>query len=210
MLRCPDCPRIGSPIPSSGPAPCPILFLGAKPGKVEAKTLVPYTGKAGEELDDTYLRRAGLRREEVHVGNCVLCYDGKDDQPSDKLTLSCARHHLPSLLRRVQPDVVVLMGGPPNRLVRLEDGGRIRLDMHHGRVLSGSLLEAWSGRLWPSYEPALGMRDTGRMTQILEDFFNLGRWLRGEWEPPVPNEVLKNYQLARSAKDVRNYFATHL
>jgi hypothetical protein len=27
------------------------------------------------------------------------------------------------------------------------------------------------------------MRDTGRMTQLIDDFRHLGQWLRGEWEP---------------------------
>lgn len=53
----------------------------------------------------------------------------------------------------------------------------------------------WEGWLWPSYHPALGMRDTPRMTQLLEDFRHLGQWVRGEWKPPEPTARPHHYEL---------------
>lgn len=213
MSRCFDCPRLGPQILSTGPSPCPMLFLGAKPGKHEARTGKVYSGPAGEELDELYLlRKARLRRDAVHVSNLVLCYDGKDDPPSEKLAKCCASNHLPGLLSRVRPEVVVLMGGVAQKIAEIQVGeseswSRVRLDMHRGRPYYGRLLGGeWEGWIWPSFEPALGMRDTGKMTQLMEDFENLGRWWEGKWTPPQPENVgTTDYQIAQNCRRLYSY-----
>ena len=202
---CPSCPgpSVCTPIPSVGPTPCSFLFLGAGPGKVECATQIPYTGLAGQELDATYLSVAGLPRDTVHVGNCCLCFDGSDRIP-DRRLLDCARTHIPELLDRVRPEVVVLMGGQACKIA----DQRIRLDMQHGRPFRGSIYgyETW---VWPSYEPALGMRDTGKMTPLLDDFTHLGQWWRGEWTPPVSEERKTNYLLVNSNRVASYYQQWH-
>lgn len=204
---CPTCPgrtnwetRKVLPV---GPTPCPLLFIGAGPGKREAITLIPYSGQAGDELTDTYLPAAYLSRDEVHLANSSCCWDGTDRTPNEGRVVGCARLHLPDLLDRVKPEVVVLMGGVTQRLA----DKRIRLDMHHGIPQRGSLLGGvWEGWIWPSYEPALGMRETSRMSQLLEDFRNLGRWWRGEWEPVRPaEEVEKDYAVVSSVDSLVRY-----
>ena len=201
--RCTACPGPEfSIVPSDGPAPCPFLFLGAGPGQTEDRTRRPYTGRAGDEWENTYLTVASLRREDVHVGNACLCWGGTTKTPSDKACMTCAATHLPQTLGRVKPEVVVLMGGA---LQGLADE-RIRLDMHHGIPRVSSLMGGkWEGWIWPMYEPALGMRKTSRMTQLLEDFRNLGKWWRGEWEPPVPQEIKKDYQLLTHPNELMAY-----
>jgi hypothetical protein len=81
---------------------------------------------------------------------------------------------------------------------------RIRLDMQHGRPFRGSIYgyETW---VWPSYEPALGMRDTGKMTPLLDDFTHLGQWWRGEWEAPEPEEHPLDYQLVHTPHELSVY-----
>ena len=178
---------LGPYVFGTGPSPSRLLFLGAGPGKTESETLRAYSGLAGKELDHTYLSMAGLYREEVHIDNLTKCWDGTDRTPPDKRVQSCARHHLPTLLASVRPEVVVLMGGAAVRTIDpLPHGQRVRLEMHHGMPVRGSILGGlWDGWIWPSYEPALGMRETTRMTALLEDFRRLGQWVRGEWEPPA-------------------------
>lgn len=169
-----------------------MLLLGAGPGKRDMSKRVPYSSNAGVELDNTYLSRAGFSRHEVHVGNASLCFDGSDRIPPEKRVIDCANNHLPRLLDRVQPDVVVLMGGVTTKLA----DKRIKLDMHRGRPQWNSLLGGkWEGWVWPSYEPALGLRETGKMTQLMQDFTRLGEWLRGEWMPPTQADAIKDYGL---------------
>jgi hypothetical protein len=57
------------------------------------------------------------------------------------------------------------------------------------------------------YEVALGMRDTSRMTPLLDDFRHLGQWLRREWDPPKPADLtVTDYGLCKTKADVADYF----
>ena len=208
--RCSLCPGPGAcnPVPSIGPAPTSVLLIGAGPGKTEARTGIPYTGQAGEELTETYLPLARLFRNSVHIANAQQCWWG-EDKVQDKRLRECALTHLPALLDRVRPDVVVLMGSGPCKLADT----RIRLDIQHGRPIYTGMMEGvWEGWVWPSYEPALGMRDTGKMTPLMDDFRHLGEWLRGEWEAPGsdtghgpdPDRAL-DYALISTRDEVQEY-----
>jgi hypothetical protein len=45
------------------------------------------------------------------------------------------------------------------------------------------------------FEPALGMRDTPRMSQLLDDWNHFGKWMKGEWVPPQPEVSIPDYRL---------------
>ncbi len=196
IARCSTCPGPSfSVVPAVGPAPCALLFLGAQPGKTENHTGVPYSGLAGDEFNETYLTAAGMRREDVAVGNTMNCWSGTTRTPTAKECRTCALTHLPRTLDRVRPEVLVTMGAGAQGVV----DARVRLEMHRGRPLWTTLLGGvWEGWVFPMYEPALGMRDTPRMSQLLEDFRHLGQWVRGEWKPPEPAERTKDYKLVET------------
>jgi|HubBroStandDraft_6_1064221.scaffolds.fasta_scaffold41887_8 uracil-DNA glycosylase family 4 len=197
MTRCPTCPYPGAPlIEATGPTPCPIMLIGAGPGKSEGATGLAYSGRAGEELDNLYLPLAGFHREDVYVTNAVQCYSGQEKTPSDKVARACSLHHLPRTIDLVQPEVIVLMGGVPNHLAE----PRIRVDFQHGVPIKSELL-GWKGWIFSSFEPALGMRDTSKMSQLQEDFTHLGEWVKGEWKPPVSLSTQKDYKLVDSPVD---------
>src|SRR6266849_9281496 len=190
--RCAACPgEPFQPVMGDGLRPAQVMLIGAGPSKVENRTGKPYTGLAGEELNETYLPLAGLRREDVWIDNCRACYDGLDKTPTTLACLTCALHHLPETLDAVRPEVVVLMGGAAQGV----SDTRVRLEMHRGRPMRTRLLggryECW---VWPSYEPALGMRETSRMTQLCEDFKHLGQWMRGEWKATEANGRPHRYE----------------
>lgn len=206
--RCPNCPRDFDPIAGSGPSPSPFLFLGERPVRTDNDKGRVFAGKPGEELDYTYLPLARLRRPDVTVENTVRCWALGNRQPTDKEVESCANHFLPGILDRCKPEVVVLLGGTAHKIVDTPPGGRrLRVDMTHGRPVWGSLLGGvWEGWLWSSYHPALGMHDTGKMSDLLEDFEKLGEWMRGEWSPPRPaEEGRKDYGLIGSRNDLQAY-----
>lgn len=189
-------------VPGNGPWTCRVVLIGAGPAKTEARTLIPYSGQAGEELNVTYLSLAGLRREEVWVTNACQCWDGSDRIPGDKRVRACAVYHLPQELNRCRPDAVVLMGG----VTQFIADSVYRLDTVHGIPQWGSLLGGrWEGWLWPMYEPALGIRDTRFMNFLLADFKRLGEWLEGTWEPPEPVPVKTDYKLIRTPAEVDRY-----
>lgn len=184
-----------------------MAFIGERPGATENLKHRVFVGKTGEELDRTYLPLAGLHREDVYVTNSVKCWALGNRTPSEREVLGCGRCFLPRELDACRPEIVVLLGGSACRLIdRTEAQGRVRIDYAHGRPMQGSLLDgSWSGWIWPSYHPALGMHDTTKMTPLLEDFRRLGEWMRGEWEPPQPEVQEKDYQLIALPESVDKY-----
>ena len=215
LSRCVACPANDGvdchPVPSCGAEQSDVLLIGAGPGKDEAARRMPYVGKAGQELTQLYLPLAGLHRDEtwvngkcVHLANSALCWDGTDRTPGERRVTECARYHLPGLLYRVKPKVIVLMGGVTQKLVTSQ---KVRLDMHHGIPQHGTLLDGvWTGPFVPMYEPALGLRETTKMTPLMDDFRRLGRWLVGEWAPPIPYTGSKDYRYGDSPAIVDSYF----
>lgn len=205
ITRCEACPRNYSPLPSSGPTRASIMLCGERPGKMEMLKGEVFVGPTGQELDETYLRLAGLHRDELRVTNVVACYADSNRTPSDREVDSCARHFLPHVLKECQPEIVVLMGG---RACRIADR-KLKIDTHHGLPYYGSILNGtWEGMIWPSYHPALGMHDTSKMSQLLEDFEHLGDWLAGKWTPTtadVESSTPPDYRLVTTQRQLDEY-----
>jgi hypothetical protein len=59
------------------------------------------------------------------------------------------------------------------------------------------------------FEPALGMRDTPKMTQILGDWVHFGKWMKGEWNPPETKEERLDYELIEHPEGLRRYIAVY-
>jgi hypothetical protein len=100
------------------------------------------------------------------------------------------------------------MGGVTQKLVT---GMKIRLDTHHGIPQWTTLLDGmWEGWVTSMYEPALGMRETTRMTTLINDFRRLGMWLEGTWTQPEPEpepELARelDYRLVETRNELLEY-----
>jgi uracil-DNA glycosylase family 4 len=201
--RCALCDCRYSPIEGSGPMDADVLAIGERPGETENSLLEVFCGRTGEELNETYLPLTGvLSRSDIRVENAVLCYAEGNATPREKLVLSCANMHLPDKLRRIEPSVVLLLGSSACLL----SDRQIDLEYMHGYPFRGTLLGGvWKGWIWPSYHPSSGMHDGTKMSLLLEDFENLGKWMEGDWEPPKPTRRRKDevdYQLVTSAREM--------
>jgi uracil-DNA glycosylase family 4 len=150
---------------------------------------VPFCGDAGRELDQTYLRLAGLDRSDVFVTNCVQCRcerNGVDTKPGAALLASCVLNHLPEEIWMVEPKVIVLAGATACSLV-----GGIDLELEHGfprQVKDCAGLGGWSGWVVPMYHPAAALHEKRRSTYytpLLEDWQRFGLWRKGQWHPPT-------------------------
>lgn len=199
MQPCPICPHSFNPIRGDGPLPCPYLFIGERPGENENKLQNVFVGKAGEELDETYLKIAGFRRPDVRITNSVKCWAENNKTPTDKELWGCARHWLPREIEACKPEVIVLLGSTACKLTK-GAGIEINLETHHGRPQKvKGFMGVYDGWVWPTYHPALGLLKTDAMTPLLEDFELLGKWLRHRWMPPTYHSVPGNYSLIRHA-----------
>lgn len=185
---CPTCPLKYPAVGGCGPQPAPILVVGERPGKTENAHGRVLIGKTGEELDNTYLPLAGLRRSAVRTVNSVLCWSDNNRTPTEKEILGCAAHHLPQEVRDTRPEVIVLMGSSACKLLP-----KIRLEMMHGipqRTSKVGELFGWSGWILPMYHPAMGLHDSKWMAVILEDWEALGRVGIDQWkEDPIQTDL---------------------
>jgi len=175
------------------------MLIGESPGWAENAKGIPFVGKSGQELDETYLRLAGLDRSEVFVTNMVQCRqerNGIDVRPAESLLRCCSENHLREELATVDPEIIVLCGATACSMYP-----EIDLELEHGfpRLI---------GSTWvvPMYHPSAGLHLTRLMTQILEDFEKLGMWIRGKWQPPLLERPILNYKLITKGKDIGNAF----
>ncbi len=169
MDRCAACPWASTgehnPVPGQGPRDARIMLIGEGPGKQESAQGLPFVGKSGRELDETYLPLAGLVREQCYVTNNMKCYPpaGKlkpDNKEHRYIADTCAATHLQDEIDRIQPDTVVTMGAWATRTLL----GDIDLEMEHGIPV---------GNVFPTYHPAAGLHSPEMMTPLRDDFARL-------------------------------------
>lgn len=205
ISRCPACPCCPnrSPVPSSGPTPCRILCLAEAPHKHEDANGVPLIGPTGQEFNEMYLPLAGLTRESVHVTNSVLCSQPSYRNPKPEEAAICSAKHLPALLDRVRPQIIVTMGAVAASLFP-----SISLALHHG-------IPQWveyAGQnyiLLPTYHPSAGMHATGTMIPLRDDFRALGKLIKeldaGTFTWPQDPYPTPDYQVCRSGLELETY-----
>lgn len=212
ISRCPPCPHTHKCVQGHGPVPSEYMGIGERPGRWENERGVVFIGNAGKELDTTYLPLAGLERSQLRIVNTVRCGANGNRKPSDKEIAACAGHHLPTEIEHGQPSVIFLLGATACKLV---DG--VDLDIQHGiPVQVPSLWDRVVGQVTfvPMYHPAAGMHRTSLMTPLLEDWEQVGKWLRGEWEAPTDNgqvcylEIDSKYDF-QCFEDARGYWQAH-
>lgn len=202
---CPPCQRKYRPIPGTGPQPAPVLLIGERPGETENRTGRVFDGKAGQELDETYLPRGGYRRSDIRCVNAVQCWAENNRTPSEKECMACAAHHLPQEIAATNPEVIILAGGTAARLCP-----GIVLERHHGIPQHTSKVGeifGWTGYVIPMFHPALGLHESRWMKSMLED------WERLAGELASPGDVTvsdTDYRLAHHKYDVDKYYKDYV
>jgi uracil-DNA glycosylase family 4 len=204
--RCPACPVVPNrcPIPSSGPVPCIALFLAEAPSRHEDAHSMPlsYSGQSGMEFNN-YLGLAGLSRDQVHVSNVFICSLPSYKNPTEAQAAACSARHLPDLLARVQPKVILTMGA-----IAASVFGDVDLQTVHG-IPQWRTYGSWSGWVVHTFHPAFALRSTAAMIPIRSDFEALGRLLKnlenGDYIPPTDPYPNPDYRIIRTVHDLNDY-----
>lgn len=133
-----------------------IALIGEAPGANEDKTGSPFVGIAGRELD-SWLERSGINRiEDVFICNTVACRPPSNRNPTRE-EMSACKPRLVSMMKIVNPKVIVLLGLVPAKMVNvsvLKDWRGEELDL----LVMDSRSEVCS---WPAictYHPAYILR----------------------------------------------------
>lgn len=170
--RCARCPNYRTPVPPSGPTPCRILFLSECPTREDDRTQVPFQGKPGMELNDTYLPILGVPRSMVYILNSVMCSRKDYSIPESDDALSCMGANLGPVLEIVKPEIIAPLGP-----VACSLWPEINLNRDHGLPVVGKW-GAWQGVLWPMYHPSAGINSPSFMIPLQTDFHMLKLFLR--------------------------------
>ncbi len=204
---CP-CTRRRSPIPPSGPSPCRILFIAEAPAKNEDAQGIPLAdrGQSGMEFNEGYLPICALYRQDIAVTNAVLCSQPNYRNPTEDEAEVCSAKHLPGLLSRLRPEIIVTMGAVSASLFP-----GISLTLHHG-IPQPATYADWSGIVLPTFHPAAGLRSTAYMIPLRQDFAALKDVLHaldtGTFSWPSDPHPAPDYSVLRTVHDLSDYLRT--
>lgn len=155
-----------------GPADAKIMLVGEGPGFTEDQTKIPFSGAAGKILSEL-LREAGLRREDVHVTNVVLCRPPQNRDPLPDEIEAC-RRFLEGHVSIIKPKFIVALGRIAARTLL---GKHVSIGREHGKLFDCTYAGAGS-KLFLTYHPAAALYGAETKTRLQADFKTLGQILK--------------------------------
>ena len=95
-------------VPGVGPADAEIMLIGEGPGYNENEQGLPFVGQAGSFLNEL-LGLAGMKREDVWIGNVVKCRPpgNRDPQPDE---LAACDKYLERQIAALDPKIIITLG----------------------------------------------------------------------------------------------------
>lgn len=150
-----------------GPVPCDLMIIGEAPGFREDEIARPFSGKAGQLLDQ-YLKEVGLDRSEVFITNAVKCRPPNNRTPTREEVKAC----LPYLLKEIEivrPKFILLLGGVALQTILNRSGIK---------KYRGMWREAHGAQVLATYHPAALLRNPS-------------------YGPPFKSDLTKFVQVAR-------------
>jgi len=155
-----------APVPGKGPTPAYILFAGESPGAEEDEWgYEPFVGRSGQYLN-SLLSQIGVSRELVYLTNTIHCHPPHNRDPKPDELKACS-HWLNLEIELVNPHIIVAMGAPAIRHFLGGDAGTV--EHLHGKPVAkqvGSAIRV----ILPCYHPAAGLRNTGWLRHVYDDF----------------------------------------
>jgi len=149
------------------------MFVGEAPGATEDDAGRPFVGASGDRLRGL-IRRLGIEKDCI-ITNAVRCRPPENRKPRYDEIQTC-REHLIAEVRRVKPEVIVLLGATAIQSVM--ELKSVRVGDYRGRKNW-----SWEGaRVIATYHPAATLRPGGEqyLQWLIED---LNRLAKEEWTP---------------------------
>jgi len=155
-----------------GPATAKVMLVGEAAGFFEDKQGVPFVGAAGKNLN-ALLHEAGLKRENVYIGNVLKCRPPNNRAPLPDEIEAC-RQFLEKQIFVIKPKLVVALGRTAARELL---GRYVTMGREHGKLLDCT----YAGvrfKLFITYHPAAALYGAEAKQKLQEDFKKLGQILR--------------------------------
>ncbi|HRH26931.1 MAG TPA: uracil-DNA glycosylase [Parcubacteria group bacterium] len=166
------------PVVGEGSHTAHIMFIGEAPGKNEAETGRPFSGKSGKVLDNM-LESIRLNRSDVYITNIVKDRPQENRDPTEEEI----RIYAPFLDRQIdiiQPQVIATLG----RFSMAYIMNRFNLTDKIGTIgeLHGKEFVAQTDygpiSVIPLYHPAVSLYDGSNKETILKDFQVLTKYIK--------------------------------
>jgi DNA polymerase len=149
-------------VPGEGSANSEVIFIGEGPGFYENEQGRPFVGAAGKFLDEL-LTQAGLKREEVFIGNVVKCRPPSNRDPMPEEIAAC-NEYLDRQIAAINPKVIVTLG----RYSMAKFLPNAKISSVHGQAIQ------IGGRLVvPMYHPAAALHQPSLKSDVERDFARL-------------------------------------
>lgn len=159
-------------VPGEGPEGSDIMLIGEAPGYHEDQEGRPFVGDAGDLLTDL-LKRAGLERSDVFIGNVLKCRPPENRDPTEEEIETCSPY-LEKQIRFLEPKLIVSLG---RFAARLLTGRSVKVSDEHGE-LKDVEYAGWSCKLFVSYHPAAALYGADAGRKLEEDFDRLGELIK--------------------------------
>lgn len=168
-------------VPGEGPANAEIMLIGEGPGFYENEQGRPFVGASGQFLTQL-LAEAGLKREEVFIGNVVKCRPpgNRDPQPDE---LATCDQYLERQIKAINPSIIITLGR--YSMAKFMPGAKIS-------SVHGQMRKIGDRYVIPMFHPAAALHQALLKPAILADFAKL---------PELLNQARKG--LGRSAPEVK-------
>jgi DNA polymerase len=166
LAQCRNCDlwrNATQPVAGAGPARAALMLVGEQPGDQEDLSGTPFSGPAGNVLDDV-MRQAGIERQTAYLTNAVKHFKweprGKrriHKTPAQREVDAC-NHWLKKELADVAPEVVVALGSTALRALT----GRRDLSLS---AVQGQALRLGQRWVVPTWHPSYILRLPGKEEQ---------------------------------------------
>lgn len=163
-------------VPGEGNPKARIMLIGEAPGKNEDKTGRPFVGAAGKLLD-SMLEKAGLKRENIFIGN-IAKHRPPDNRAPKPEEIEACTPYLDRQIKIIRPKIIVPLGTHSSRYI-LEKAGLefTTISEVRGDVFDGSALGAGI-RIVPSFHPAAVIYNRKLRETMEKDFRKIKKELK--------------------------------
>ena len=163
--------------PLNGRLEAEVFVIGEAPGRFgSAVTRIPFEGDRSGENFQRLLEHAGLRREDLFIGNAVQCNPkdnkGRNDRPTTVEVRNCS-DYVREMLDIIQPPYVVTLGQKALDALQVIEPHEIVLKQHVATAMH------WRGlKVVPLYHPSGRAMARRPFEQQAEDYRRLALILR--------------------------------
>jgi len=158
------------PVIGQGSHDAKIMLVGEAPGQNEAKTGRPFCGASGKVLDEL-LESAGIKREDVYIGNILKDRPPGNRNPEPEEIRACTPY-LERQIEIINPKVIGMLGNFSVAFLMEKYGLKDKIQgisKIHGQVFE---ISANFGNkiIVPLYHPAVAVYNANMKKTLISDF----------------------------------------